>query len=154
MSTDFWFCNNDSTVKNLKAKKVFFFSMTSKTIIFVLVQVQKVIFCKKRCLFFCLFIGYLNLKDCLLNAHKWQFRQWSRYWESCNVFKQCSLVPPVLAGTAVNGLKQISTSGGRYWDKRGSQWVWGGSTIKSIIFRWYLAKISFNPKMTQLSYSP
>ena len=31
--------------------------MTSKTIIFVLVQVQKVIFCKKRCLFFFCLLG-------------------------------------------------------------------------------------------------
>jgi len=41
------------SVKHQKAKKRDFcrFSMMSKTIIFVLVQIQKVIFCKKRRLF-------------------------------------------------------------------------------------------------------
>ena len=75
------------------------FSMTSKTVIFVIVQIRKVIFCKKRSLF-CV-IGYPFWKDYLLNAHNWQLRQCSRDWD---VLKQCSLVRPVFASTSVSGL--------------------------------------------------
>ena len=42
------------------------FSMMLKMVIFVLAQIQKVIFCKKADFF--AFIGYPNLKDILLNA--------------------------------------------------------------------------------------
>ena len=67
------------SVKNLKAKKRDFcrFSMTSKTVTFVLVaskrvenftiQIRKGIF--QKALTFFAFIGYPNLKDILLNAH-------------------------------------------------------------------------------------
>ena len=57
------------SVKNLKAKNVIFcrFSMTSKTVTFVLVQIRKGIF--QKALTFFAFIGYPNLKDILLNAH-------------------------------------------------------------------------------------
>ena len=41
------------------------FPKTLKTVIFILVEIQKVIFCRKRWLFF------LNLKEILLNAHNW-----------------------------------------------------------------------------------
>ena len=40
--------------------------MMLKTVIFVLVQIEKVIVCKKADFF--VFIGYSNLKDILLNA--------------------------------------------------------------------------------------
>ena len=40
--------------------------MTLKTVIFVLVQIEKVIVCKKADFF--VFIGYSNLMDILLNA--------------------------------------------------------------------------------------
>ena len=58
------------SVKNLKAIKrdLCRFSMTLKTVIFSLVQIQKVIFCKNRRLFFC-DNGNPDLKDFLLNAH-------------------------------------------------------------------------------------
>ena len=42
------------------------FFMMLKTVIFVLVQIEKVIVCKKADFF--VFIGYSNLKDILLNA--------------------------------------------------------------------------------------
>ena len=51
------------------------------------------------------FIGYPNLKDFVLNAQNSQLRQCSRDWGSCNALKQWSLLQPVLAGTAVSGLK-------------------------------------------------
>ena len=41
--------------------------MMLKTVIFVLVQIEKVIVCKKA--HFLVFIGYPSLKDLLLNAH-------------------------------------------------------------------------------------
>ena len=81
------------------------FSMTLKMVTFVPVQIQMVIF--QKALTFFAFSGYPNLKDSLLNAHNWQLRQYSRDWESCNVSKQCSLVRPVLAGMAINGLTLI-----------------------------------------------
>ena len=56
------------SVKEPEGKKHDFcrFSMTLKMVIFVLVQIQKVIFCKKTD--FLAFIGYPNLKDILLNV--------------------------------------------------------------------------------------
>ena len=59
------------SVKNLKAIKrdLCRFSMTLKTVIFFLVQIQKVIFCKNRRLFFFCDNGNPDLKDFLLNAH-------------------------------------------------------------------------------------
>ena len=56
------------SVKEAKGKKHDFcrFSVTLKMVIFVLVQIQKVIFCKKAD--FLAFVGYPNLKDILLNA--------------------------------------------------------------------------------------
>ena len=81
------------------------FSMTLKMVTFVPVQIQMVIF--QKALTFFAFSGYPNLKDSLLNAHNWQLRQYSRDWEICNVSKQCSLVWPVLAGMAINGLTLI-----------------------------------------------
>ena len=41
--------------------------MMLKTVIFVLVQIEKVIVCKKADFF--VFIGYPSVKDMLLNAH-------------------------------------------------------------------------------------
>ena len=46
--------------------------MMLKTVIFVLVQIEKVIVCKKAD--FLAFIGYSNLKDILFNAHNLQLR--------------------------------------------------------------------------------
>ena len=68
MNVDFWFCN-DNFCKKPEGKKRDFcrFSMTSKTVTFVLVQIRKGIF--QKALTFFAFIGYPNLKDILLNAH-------------------------------------------------------------------------------------
>ena len=49
-----------------KKTRIVSFFMTFKTVIFVLVQIEKVIVCKKADFF--VFIGYPSLKD-LLNAH-------------------------------------------------------------------------------------
>ena len=49
-----------------KKTRIVSFFMTFKTVIFVLVQIEKVIVCKKADFF--VFIGYSNLKDILLNA--------------------------------------------------------------------------------------
>ena len=49
-----------------KKKRIVSFFMMLKTVIFVLVQIEKVIVCKKADFF--VFIGYPSLKD-LLNAH-------------------------------------------------------------------------------------
>ena len=70
--------------------------MMLKTVIFVLVQIEKVT--EKRKADFFVFIGYPNLKDIRLHAHNWQLRQSSRDWGSCNVFQNsvCSLVGQVL----------------------------------------------------------
>ena len=46
--------------------------MMLKTVIFFLVQIEKVIVCKKADFF--VFLGYPSLKDILLNAHNWQLR--------------------------------------------------------------------------------
>ena len=43
--------------------------MTLRMVISVLVQIQKVTFCKITALTFFAFIGYPNLMDILLNAH-------------------------------------------------------------------------------------
>ena len=101
---DFWFCNGDFCTKTWGKKKRDFsrFYMRLKRVIFVLVQIQKVMFGKSADFF--AFIGYPNLKDILLSAHNWQLRQCSCDWESCNVLKQCSLVWQVFAGTAVDRL--------------------------------------------------
>ena len=103
VNVDFWFCN-DNFCKKPEGKKRDFcrFSMTSKTVTFVLVLIRKGLF--HKALTFFAFIRYLNLKDIPLNVHNWQLRQYSSDWESCNVLKQCGLVRPVLAGAAVNGL--------------------------------------------------
>lgn len=45
------------------------------------------------------------MKDLLLNAHNWQSSHYSRDWESCNFLTQCSVIRPVLAGTAVKRFK-------------------------------------------------
>ena len=57
------------SVKQPEGKKTRIVSsfMMLKTVIFVLVQIEKVIVCKKADFF--AFIGYSNLKDILLNAH-------------------------------------------------------------------------------------
>ena len=84
---DFWFCNGDFCTKTWGKKRDFSrFYMRLKRVIFVLVQIQKVMFCKSADFF--AFIGYPNLKDILLSAHNWQLRQCSCDWESCNVLKQ------------------------------------------------------------------
>ena len=49
-----------------KKTRIVSFFMTLKTVIFVLVQIEKVIVCKKADFF--VFIGYSNLMDILLNA--------------------------------------------------------------------------------------
>ena len=69
LNAAFWFCNDDFN-KNPEGKTSVFcsFPKTLKTFIFILVQIQTVIFCRKRRLLFA-FIGYPNLKDILLNAH-------------------------------------------------------------------------------------
>ena len=64
---------------------------------------------------FFVFIWYPNLNDIILDVHNWQLRQCLRNWKSCNVLKQCSLVRPVLAGTAVSGLNFSSTSTPLQW---------------------------------------
>ena len=67
VTVNFWFCNDDLCRKPEGKKHDFCrFSMTLKMVIFVLVQIQKVIFCKKAD--FLAFIGYPSLKDILLNA--------------------------------------------------------------------------------------
>ena len=70
MDVEFGFATMIS-VKQPEGKKknaycVVFFMML-KTVIFVLVQIEKVIVCKKAHFF--VFIGYPNLKDILLHAH-------------------------------------------------------------------------------------
>ena len=52
VNIDLWFCNDDFC-KKPEDKKCYFchFSMLLKTVIFVLIQIQKVIFCKKHWLF-------------------------------------------------------------------------------------------------------
>ena len=103
VNVDFWFYNDNFCKKPEDKKRDFCrFSMTSKTLTFVLVQIRKGIF--QKALTFFAFIGYPYLKDILLNAHNWQLRQYSSDWESCNVLKQCGLVRRVLAGAADNGL--------------------------------------------------
>ena len=100
---DFWFCNGDFCTKTWGKKRDFSrFYMRLKRVIFVLVQIQKVMFCKSADFF--AFIGYPNLKDILLSAHNWQLTQCSCDWQSCNVLKQCSLVRQVFDGTAVDRL--------------------------------------------------
>ena len=78
MNVDFRFCK-DNFCKKPEGKKRDFcrFSITSKTVTFVLVaskrvehftiQIRKGIF--QKALTFFAFIGYPNLKDILLNAH-------------------------------------------------------------------------------------
>ena len=67
VNVNFWFCNDDLCRKPEGIKHDFCrFSMTLKMVIFVLVQIQKVIFYKKAD--FLAFIGYRSFKDILLNA--------------------------------------------------------------------------------------
>ena len=49
VNVDLWVCNDDFNKKNWRQKRDFCcFSMTLKTVIFVLVQIQTLIFCKNR----------------------------------------------------------------------------------------------------------
>ena len=69
MNVDFWFCNDDFCKKPEGKKRDFCrFSMTSITVIFVIVQIQNVVFLQKELTFFA-FTGYANLKDVLFNAY-------------------------------------------------------------------------------------
>ena len=55
VNVDFWVCNDDFNKKNWRQKRDFCcFSMTLKTVIFVFVQIQTLIFCKNRW-YFCVY---------------------------------------------------------------------------------------------------
>ena len=74
--------------KKLKAKNMIFvdFLWYVKRVIFVLVQIQMVIFCKSTDFLHLLDIP-INLEEILYNVHNWQSRQCSRYWESCYILQ-------------------------------------------------------------------
>ena len=114
MNVDFWFCNVDFC-KNPEGKKRDFcrLSMTLKGAHFCSCPNSKGDMSKA--LTFFVFILYPHLKDIILNVHNWQLRQCLHDWESCNVLKQCSLVRPVLAGTAISGLNLCTTSISLQW---------------------------------------
>ena len=103
---DFWFCNDRWFLKKKSWRQKtgflsFFYEVKNGHFCSDLVQIQKVIFCKKR--FFGLF-RISQFEEHSTQFSSWQLRQCSRDWKSCNVLKQCSLVRPVLAGRAFNGL--------------------------------------------------
>ena len=104
---DFCFCNDDFSKQNPEGKTqdLSRFSTTLKTVIFCsdLVQIQKVIFCKKLALNFLRLFGMSQFEGHSTQCSSWQLRHFSRDWKSCNVLKQYSLVRPVLAGSAVDG---------------------------------------------------
>ena len=78
-----WVCNDDfckTTWRQIKKTRIVSFIMTLKTVIFVLVQIEKVIVCKKADFF--VFIGYSSLMDILLNARNWSMAR----TEGNNVF--------------------------------------------------------------------
>ena len=103
------------SVKILKAKNVIFvvFLWLKGCSFLVLSKFKRWYFVKSTDFF--VFIWCPNLKDIILNVHNWQLRQCLHDWESCNVLKQCSLVRPVLAGTAVSGLNHSTTSISLQW---------------------------------------
>ena len=58
VNVDFWVCKDDFNKKNWRQKRDFCcFSMTLKTVIFVLVQIQTLIFCKNRW-YFCVYSSH------------------------------------------------------------------------------------------------
>ena len=109
VNVDFWVCNDDFNKKKWRQKRDFCcFSMTLKTVFFVFVQIQTLIFCKNRW-YFCVY---------------WvsQFERLSSEWSQLIVkamfawlrklqfLKQWSLVRAHTGALGVNGLNHITPS--------------------------------------------
>ena len=81
------------------------FPKTLKTVIFILVEIQKVIFAESADFFFSQFEGHST--QCSQLIGKAMFAR-LRNWEKFKSSGVLTLVRPVLAGTAVNGLFKTS----------------------------------------------
>ena len=89
VKVDFWIWKDAFDKGNWREKCNFCcLSMTSKRSFLFLSKLKRWYSAKVADFF--VFISHLNLKDFLFNAHKWQLRQCSQEWESCNFQRSCS----------------------------------------------------------------
>ena len=104
VNLDFWVCNDDFNKKKNWRQKCDFccFSMTLKMVIFVLVQIQTLIFCKNRW-YFCV---YWVSKSEELSSEWWKLIVKAMFVQLRNLqyLKQRSLVRAVTGGSGVKGI--------------------------------------------------